>query len=90
MIGNIVVGTLNTQTVKPVVTGGTLVSDSTYYYRYITGTDTLSVTNNSLTADVLILAGGGGGGQPTSGASFAGGGGGGGLVLQVGTSLSGS
>lgn len=46
---------------KPVVTGGTLYSDSTYYYRAFTGNGTLAVTRADLTADVLVIAGGGGG-----------------------------
>lgn len=45
---------------KPIVTGGTLYSDSTYYYRAFTTSGTISVTNADLTADVLIIAGGGG------------------------------
>jgi hypothetical protein len=50
-----------TANIKPVVTGGTLSSDATYYYRAFTSTGTLSVTLLNLTADVLIIAGGGGG-----------------------------
>lgn len=58
---------------SPIVSGGTLSSDSTYYYRtFKSGTSTLSVSNASLTADALVIAGGGGGG--------AGGGGAGGVV----------
>ena len=56
-----------------VVTGGTLTSDATYYYRTFTANDTLGVANGSLTADLLITAGGGGGGD----AFYIGGGGGG-------------
>ena len=59
----------------PSVTGGTLYSDATYYYRAFTTTGTLTVSGGSLTADVLVVAGGGGGGD------FAGGGGGAGGVL---------
>lgn len=44
----------------PVVTGGTLTSDATYYYRVFTAGGTLSVTNGPLSCDVLIVAGGGG------------------------------
>lgn len=43
----------------PTVTGGTLASDSTYYYRTFTSTANL-VTSGALTADVFVLAGGGG------------------------------
>jgi trimeric autotransporter adhesin len=46
---------------KPVVTGGTLTSDATYYYRTFTSSGTLGITNQSLTADVLTVAGGGAG-----------------------------
>jgi hypothetical protein len=66
----------------PVVSGGTLSSDSTYYYRTFTGVGTLTVSNNSLNAEVLLIAGGGsGGGQ--GGNDGAGGGGAGGLVYAV-------
>lgn len=50
-----------TANAKPIVTGGTLYSDSTYYYRAFTGSGTLSVSGLNLTADVLVIAGGGGG-----------------------------
>lgn len=46
---------------KPVVTGGTLYSDSTYYYRAFTANGTLSVTRADLAVDLLVIAGGGGG-----------------------------
>jgi hypothetical protein len=69
---------------KPIVTGGTLTSDSTYFYRTFTANGTLGVSNASLTADVLVIAGGGGGG-------FDGGGAGAGGVLAFGSEvLSGS
>jgi Major tropism determinant N-terminal domain/Fibronectin type III domain len=62
----------------PVVTGGTLASDSTYYYRTFTSTGSLGVSQGNLTADVLtIAAGGGGGGSSTL--NGAGGGGAGGV-----------
>ena len=44
------------------VSGGTLSSDPTYYYRTFTSTGNLSVSNSSLSADVMVIAGGGGGG----------------------------
>lgn len=74
---------------KPVVTGGTLSSDATYYYRAFTGNGTLEVTGATLTADVLIIAGGANGGtgiyspDPETGEVFwniGSGGGAGGLV----------
>jgi len=63
-------------TVPAVVTGGTLYSDATYYYRAFTSNGTLSVTGNSLTYDYVVIAGGGGAGQ----SGFGGGGGAGGVV----------
>ena len=62
---------------SPVVTGGTLTSDATYYYRTFTGNGTLQVSTSSLYADVLMVAGGGGGGKHSGG-----GGGAGGLVYK--------
>ena len=52
---------------KPIVTGGTLFDDSTYFYRLFTGNGTLGVTTGNLSADVLIVAGGGGGGGQNPG-----------------------
>lgn len=59
-------------TAIPIITGGTLTSDSTYYYRTFTSSGTLSVSNVPLTADLLIVAGGGGSGR-TGGGGGAGG-----------------
>jgi hypothetical protein len=58
---------------KPVVTGGTLTNDGTYYYRTYTSNGTLGVSISVLTADVLMVAGGGGGGGATGGGGGAGG-----------------
>ena len=66
----------------PVVTGGTLTSDSTYYYRTFTGTANLVVTKATLNADILCVAGGGGGGFQRGG-----GGGAGGVLYLSGQSL---
>jgi hypothetical protein len=44
-----------------IVTGGTLTSDATYFYRTFTAGGTLSVTNGSVVADYALIAGGGGG-----------------------------
>lgn len=78
----------------PVVTGGTLYSDSTYYYRYFSSNGTLSVTGGNITANVWIVGGGGGGGQgyaisgPFSDNSVSGGGGGaGGVKILNNTSI---
>lgn len=62
------------------VTGGTLSSDSTHYYRTFTSTSDLSVSNSALTADVMVIGGGGGGG-------VGGGGGAGGFRVLTGVSL---
>jgi len=63
------------------VSGGTLTSDATYYYRTFTGSSNLIVSNGSLPASYLLVAGGGaasgrhsgggGGGQVTYNASYA-------------------
>jgi hypothetical protein len=82
---------------KPVVTGGTLTSDATYYYRTFTASGTLSVTGSLLTADVLLVAGGGGGGasaayieEGTIVRSVGGGGGAGGLLYNASQGLTAS
>lgn len=64
---------------KPVVTGGTLTDDGTYYYRTFTSNGNLEVTGAPLTADVMLGAGGGGGNGGAGGQY--GGGGAGGVVL---------
>jgi len=55
------------------VTGGTLYSDATWYYRVFTSGGNFTVTNNSINVEALVIAGGGGGGD----GPFATGGGGG-------------
>ena len=68
----------------PVVTGGTLTSDATYYYRTFTGNGTLGVSGyTALVTDVLLVAGGGAGGF-----NYGGGGGAGGLVYAPSVSYS--
>ena len=57
----------------PTVTGGTLSSDTTYYYRTFTGTSNLVVSSSALPADILMIAGGGGGGKHSGGGGGAGG-----------------
>jgi len=66
----------------PTVSGGTLTSDATYYYRTFTGSGNLVVSNNNVSMTQLVVGGGGGGGN-----SCGGGGGGGGLTEQT-TSIS--
>jgi len=72
--------TVLTPSALPSVSGGTLYSDSTYYYRAFTSTGNLVVSNASLTADILVVAGGGG--------TMAGGGGAGGLLTFSSQSIS--
>ena len=57
----------------PTVTGGTLTSDATYYYRTFTANGTLTVSGGAITADVLVVAGGGGAAIDTGGGGGAGG-----------------
>jgi uncharacterized delta-60 repeat protein len=59
--------------ITPVVTGGTLTSDSTYYYRTFTSNGTLAVSQAPLVADFLVVAGGGGGAIDRGGGGGAGG-----------------
>jgi hypothetical protein len=65
----------------PVVSGGTLTSDSTYFYRTFTSNGTLTVAGAPLVCDYLVVAGGGSGGVG------AGGGGAGGLRSSTGVTL---
>lgn len=57
----------------PTVTGGTLTSDSTYYYRTFTSSGSLVISGGNVTADILVVAGGGAGGAGTGGGGGAGG-----------------
>lgn len=47
----------------PIVTGGTLTSDATYYYRKFTSNGSLTVQNGSVALDIILLGGGSGGGD---------------------------
>lgn len=62
-------------------TGGTVYSDSQYFYHVFNASSTFTPTQ-SITADVLVVAGGGGGGR-----TIGGGGGGGGLLGFTSQSL---
>lgn len=66
---------------KPVLTGGTLTSDATYYYRTFTANGDLGVANGPISCDILIVGGGG------SGSVFGGGGGAGGYRSLTSQSL---
>lgn len=57
------INSFSVQPALPVVSGGTLTSDATYYYRTFTANGTLIITDSSLIADLLVVAGGGGGGD---------------------------
>jgi len=59
--------------VYPTISGGSLTSDSTYYYRAFTGTSNLVASLGTLNADVLVVGGGGGGGSCIGGGGGAGG-----------------
>jgi hypothetical protein len=67
----------NTIFTGAIVSGGTLTSDATYYYRTFTSTGQLSITGPSLSTNYLAVAGGGGGG------GYGGGGGAGGYLAST-------
>jgi len=77
----------------PTVSGGTLGSDATYYYRTFTSNGNLVVSTGSLSVTALMVGGGGSGGysarefDPTYGTYMvrAGGGGAGGLIEPTAT-----
>ena len=75
---------------KPQVVGGTLTSDSQYYYRTFKSSGTLSISKGLLDADVLVIAGGGAGGASASSGFYGGGGGAGGVLLHSIKSLTGN
>ena len=52
----------------PSVTGGTLYSDATYYYRKFTSSQNLVVSNGSVSTEYLVISGGGTGGLGGGGA----------------------
>ena len=70
-----------------VVTGGTLSSDATYYYRAFTANGTFGVSGGSLLADVLVIAGGGGSGGINTSGTASGGGGSGGIFYATAQSF---
>lgn len=73
---------------RATVSGGTLYSDATHYYRLFTASDMITVANKDLTADVLLVAGGGSSGS-WNGANWEmpGGGGGGGVLGLYGQTI---
>ena len=72
----------------PEVSGGSLTSDATYYYRTFTSSSSLTVSKGPVTMDILRIAGGGAGGGGASQYYAAGGGGAGGYVYTTGQSMS--
>ena len=64
----------------PLVSGGSLSSDATYYYRVFTSSGTLGVSGGSVTFDTLVVAGGGPGGANLNSYYPTGGGGAGGVL----------
>ena len=60
-------GMLASAYIYPVISGGTLTSDATYYYRTFTANGTLAVENHSVPIDYFVIAGGG---QGSSGSQF--------------------
>jgi hypothetical protein len=82
--GNYTDQTFSLTVTYPVLTGGALTSDTTYYYRTFTGNGSLQVSAVSISVDMMIIAGGGGGGGGYQG----GGGGAGGALRLTGQSLS--
>ena len=52
----------------PVVSGGTLTSDATYYYRTFLANGTFALTGSPLATEIIVLGGGGGGGGAGGGA----------------------
>ena len=71
----------------PVITGGALTSDSTYYYRTFTGNGTLSISNISASMDIITIAGGGGSSEHSSVDGGGGGAGAGGLLYSAALSM---
>lgn len=72
----------------PVISGGTVTSDSTYYYRAFTSSGNLIVSNGTINADILMVGGGGAGGPGYGDQDTGkGGGGAGGILYKSGHSL---
>lgn len=72
---------------SPKATGGTIYSDSTYWYHVFGATETFT-PSQALTADVLVVAGGGASGSRLAGEGNCAGGGAGGLRNITSQSLS--
>jgi hypothetical protein len=67
----------------PTVTGGTLTSDATYFYRTFTASGTLGISGGALPISYLLVGGGGGSGGGGSTGYYSGGGGGGGVLSST-------
>jgi hypothetical protein len=81
MLNNLA-GVLSTQISTPVLTGGTLTSDATYYYRTFTSNGDLGISGGAIACDILVVGAG------ASGAPYGGGGGAGGYRSLTSQSLS--
>lgn len=73
-----------TPTAPPPVTGGTVTSDATYYYREFQSSDNFVIWQSSLTFDYILVGGGAAGNGGNQSTSYNGGGGGG---VVYGTAL---
>jgi hypothetical protein len=69
--------------IPPVLSGGTLSSDSTYYYRTFTGSSTLGLSGSSIDIEYAVIGGGGAGGYGEN--NIGSGGGAGGLLTDTDT-----
>lgn len=68
---------------KTIVTGGTLTSDSTYYYRTFTANGTLTIAGGPIVIEYMLVGGGGAGGERSANYHFTGGGGGGAAIRSA-------
>lgn len=89
MLNNIV-GQLVGGVPKPAVSGGTLYSDATYFYRVFTANGSLVVSTAALTHDILLIGGGGSGAIGKSGTYFGPAGAAGQVLAYSGQSLLGT
>jgi hypothetical protein len=67
---------VNTNGGPEITGGGTVTSDSTYYYRTFTASTTITIQNGPIAYESICIAGGGGGNFMGGGAGGAGGAGG--------------
>jgi len=87
MIANNIAAVNGFPVTTPVVTGGTLTSDATYYYRTFTSNGTLALSGANISIDYCVVGGGGGTGGSVSGSSYPGAGAAGIVVQATGATL---